>query len=179
MQTTPYRRRAVFMAQWLTGLAMAALVIPAAPSLVFGGEQASPDPTGKAQSAALPVDISIDIATGEEDALPKPEITIHLLNAKSGTEVELTLPQSNVASDHSSSAAAHAPFDTPPVTAPSFDTPPVTPGSVVEAPLFDAPPAVTPSLDVPVADLPPIDPPTVDVPPVATPPVDVPAAGRP
>ncbi len=159
MQTTPYRRRAVFMAQWLTGLAMAALVIPAAPSLVFGGEQASPDPTGKVPSAvALPVDISIDIATSDEDALPKPEIAIHILNAKSGTEFDLTLPQPNVASDHPSSAAAYAPFDTPPVETP-----------------FDAPPAVTPSLDVPVADLPP----AVEAPSVDTLPTLPPTAGRP
>jgi len=162
MQTTPYRRRAVFTEQWLTGLAMMALVIPTAPSVVFG-EQTSPDPTGKAQSAIeLPVDISIEIATGEEDTLPKPEITIHLLNPNSGTDFNLALPNSNVASDHPSGQVTAPPFDTPPVETP-----------------FDAPPVVTPPLDVHVADLPPIDPPTVDAPPVATPPVDVPAAGRP
>lgn len=175
MQTTHYRRRATFIEQWLMGLAMMALAIPTAPSVVFG-EQASPDPTGRVPSAVeLPVDISIDIATGDEDALPKPEITIHMINAKSGKEVDLALPKTNAPSDHPSSAAARAPFDTPPVTAPSFDTPPVTPGSVVEAPLFDAPPAVTPSLDVPVADLPP----TVEAPSVDTLPTLPPNAGRP
>ena len=176
MQTTPSHQRTGFIQQWLMGLAMMALAIPTAPSVVFGGEQASPDPTGKVPSAVeLPVDISIDIATSDEDSLPKPAVTIHLLNTKSGKELDLPLPKSNVASDRPSSAAAHAPFDTPPVTAPSFDTPPVTPGSVVEAPIFDAPPAVTPSLDVSVADLPP----TVEAPSVDTLPALPPTAGRP
>ncbi len=183
MHRTLYRKRTGFIQQWLMGLAMMVLGITTVPSIVFG-EQANPDPTKKVPSTvALPVEISIDIATGDEDALPKPAITIHMINAKSGKEVDLTLPKSNVASNHPSSAAARAPFDTPPiatppVTAPSFDTPPVALGAV-EAPPFDAPPVVTPPLDIPVADLPPIDPPTVDAPPVATPPVDVPAAGRP
>ncbi len=177
MQTTPYRRRAVFFEQWLVGLAMMALVIPTAPSVVFG--QPDPNPTGKVpDTVELPVDISIDIVRGDEDTLPKPEITIHLLNAKSGKELDLELPKTNAPSDHPSSTAARAPFDTPPVTAPSFDTPPVAPASVA-APPFDAPPVVTPPLDVPVTDLPPVNVPVVEAPPVPTPPVDVPAAGRP
>ncbi len=182
MQTTPYRRRAVFIEQWLVGLAMMALVIPTAPSVVFG--QPNPNPTGKVpDTVELPVDISIDIVRGDEDTLPKPEITIHLLNAKSGKELDLALPKTNAPSDHPSSVAARAPFvtppvETPPVTTPSFDTPPVAPASVA-APPFDAPPVVTPPLDVPVTDLPPVNVPVVEAPPVPTPPVDVPAAGRP
>jgi len=172
MHTTPYRRRATFIEQWLVGLAMTALAIPTAPSVVFG--QPSPDPTGKVPGTVdLPVDISIDIVRGDEDTLPKPEITIHLLNAKSGKEVDLALPRTNVPSDHPSGQVTAPPFDAPPVeappvTAPPFDTPP-----------FDAPPVVTPPLDVPVADLPPVDVPAVEAPPVATPPVDMPAGGRP
>lgn len=160
MQTTPYRGRAVFMAQWLMGLAMAALVIPVAPSVVFG----QPDPTGKVPGEVeLPVDISIDIATDDEAALPKPDVTIHLLNTKSGTDVDLALPKSNVASDHPSSAVAQAPFVTPPVETP-----------------FGAPSVATPPLDVPVTDFPPIEPPTVDAPPVDAPSVSLPPnVGRP
>jgi len=169
----------VFIQQWLVGLAMMVLLIPAAPSVVFG-QQASPDPTGKVPSTVaeeLPVDISIDIATGDEDTLPKPEISIHLLN--SGTEVDLTLPKANTPSDHPSSAAAQAPFATPPVTAPPFDTPPVE-APPVTAPPFDVPPIATPPVDVPVADLPPVEAPPVDAPPsFEPPPADVPTVEAP
>jgi hypothetical protein len=151
----------VFIQQWLIGLAMMVLGITTVPSVVFG-EEANPEPT-KEVPVALPVEISIDIVTGdEEDALPKPEITIHMYNAKSDKAVNLDLPMTNAPPDHPSSAAAHAPFDTPPVETP-----------------FDAPPVTTPPLDVPVTDFPPIEPPTVGAPPVGTPPVDLPAAGRP
>jgi hypothetical protein len=192
MQTTPHRTRAVFIQQWLVGLAMMVLLIPTAPSVVFG--QPNPNPTGKVPSTVeLPVEISIDIATGDDDTLPKPDITIQLTNEKSLKVLDLELPRRNAPSDHPSSAAAHAPFDTPPVatppvTAPPFDTPPVAAPPVdtppvatppVTAPPFDVPPVATPPIDVPVADLPPVEAPTVEAPPVATPPVDVPAAGRP
>ena len=96
---------------------------------------------------------------------PKPEITIHMINTKSGKEVDWELPKANAPSDHPSAQ----------VTAPSFVAPPVQLGSAVEPPLFEAPPAVTPSLDVPVADLPP----TVDAPSVDTLPTLPPTAGRP
>jgi len=156
---------------------MMVLLIPTAPSVVFG--QPNPNPTGKVPSTVdLPVEISIDIATGDDDTLPKPDITIQLTNEKSLKVLDLELPRRNAPSDHPSSAAAHAPFDTPPVaappvTAPPFDTPPVA-APPVTAPPFDVPPVATPPIDVPVADLPPVEAPPLEAPPIEVPVLDAP-----
>jgi protein transport protein SEC31 len=160
------------------------ILVPTAPSVVFG--QPSPDPTGKVPATVeLPVDISIDIVKGDEDTPPTPEITIHLLNEKSGREFDLDLPKTNAPSEHPSSATAHAPFETPPVApGPVVEAPPVE-APPFEAPPVEAPPVATPPVDVPVADLPPVETPPLEAPPleappsVEPPPVDVPTVEAP
>ena len=157
----------------LLGVAAILFTLYAIPNMVYA-QQANPNPTGNVpEEVELPVDISIDVLTDGDNNPPSTEVTINMINSKSGKEIDLTLPQTGKPEDVGSTGAG-APFDTPPVEGPPFDTPPVI-APPVETPPVDAPPFDTPPVDIatPVELIPPVEAPPIEVP-VVTPPVDGP-----
>ncbi len=120
-------------------------------------------PQGKTQEAVeLPVDISIDVITRNENIPHSTEFTIDIMNSQSENEIHLILP----------GPGPRAPLE-PPVTITKPDAPPV------EAPPVEAPPVIEtpPPADLPPVEAPPADaPPVAPIPPVESPPVDAPPA---
>lgn len=137
-----------------------------------------PSPTEKVPPAVeLPVDISIDIVTGNEGIPHSTDFTIDIINKESENEIHLILPGPGPRSPGEPPVIMTKPDPLPPVeTPPSVDippTPPVAPPPPVDAPPIDTPPSP------PVEEPPPVEtPPSVEAPPVDQPP-DQPVAPPP
>lgn len=141
-----------------TLLILSAIVwtIGIAPNVVQA-QSVSLTPTENAEAGDLPVDVTIDVLTDDEEIPESPDITIHVINPQGGVDMELT-----------PAAGPHPGGAIPPETPPSIDAPNITPPSI------DVPNVEPPSPDVPETT-----PPTIDVPSVEPPTVDLPSANRP
>ena len=146
-----------------TLLILAAIVwsIGIAPNRVQA-ESVNLTPTENAEAADLPVEISIDVVTEDEEMPASPDITIHVLNPDIG--LDLTMPPA---------AGTHPGGALPAAAPPSIDVPNNTPPSI-EVPNVEPPSLDVPEMTPPTIEVPSVEPPTVDIPSVASPPAGLP-----
>jgi hypothetical protein len=145
--------------EMLWGLAVLGLLLFVDPDKA-AAQQAGPEGKGP-EAVELPVDISIDVITRNENIPHSTEFTIDVINSQSENEIHLILP----------GPGPRSPGE-PPVTVTKPDAPPIS-----EPPPSESPPPV----EAPPADAPPVieTPPPAEVPPVEAPPISEPAPGVP